>query len=159
MANHGYGTFLKVATNESHIADLLDEANEKYFGGMLEIIFDEEWLTFNVSVGDKRVFEVWLNEEGTGIEYRHGHTGDVPWYLDGFLSSYIVDRVGGYITDDGHGDIVDPDFYKRFPKYNDFLLKKTSFMGKLRRFAHLRMITELDKHDYPDVFLKLIKGK
>ena len=165
MANHGYGTFTKRQTNESEIWDLLEEANEKYFKGMLEIVYYSEDDFFNVFVDSnftekERVFQCWLNDDGTQLEFRHGHATTVAWWIDGFLSSYIVDRIGGYITDDGHGEIADPDFYKRLPTYKAYLFKRTSFIpSAIRRFANRRWTLRMDYEYFPKGFMNLIMGK
>ena len=156
MANYGYGN-LDVAVTDERIFELLKECNEKHFNGMLNIenFHVEDGLYFTVFAGNVRVFECWLSNDKT-LEYQHGHGSSVGWWIDGFMSSYVVDHIGGNITDDGHDCVVKPDFYKRFPTYKDYLEMKKSHMTNWLQWY--RMIFDLDKHDYTKEFLKHIKG-
>ena len=156
MANHGKGHF-KVMVTDEEVLDLLRRANLEHFDDMLniEIGYAEDGNYFLVYAGEHRVFECWVNLPSE-LEFRHGHTSKVGWWIDGFLSSYIVDAIGGTITDDGHDEVMQPDFFKRFPTYSSYLELYTKNMGWLKKKAWMKWNNELDEYDFPREFLHKI---
>lgn len=154
MANHGYGQLERDTTN-NELYLLLDLCNQEHFKGLLRVEGAGSDY-FVVYAGEERVFECWL-EKPNQLEYRHGHATDVGWWVDGFMSSYIVNEIGGRIEDDGHGDTLVPDYFTRFPTYRSWIVHKSKYSSSTFRF--LRCILDCDKRWIPKELWKHINRK
>lgn len=139
MANHGYG-YLDHETSIKEIFLYADLCNVERFGGVLDVRLDSEneEVYVNHPTTGGCYFLGWLTGP-KNLEYRHGNRCDLEWYLDMYFAEFIINELGGKVGDDGHEELVDPDFPKRYPTFRSWFEKKNLYKpdGTKRKFTWL----------------------